>query len=83
MSDLSDLSNVSHAVTQSSLQPHVSTYFDEHVLKDEIQLLYRDGPGYVGHTHWVPECGDWRSLPWEGDGRILVNNGSEIEPDAN
>jgi choline monooxygenase len=79
MSDLSDLSNVSHAVTQSSLQPHVSAYFDEHVLKDEIQLLYRDGPGYVGHTHWVPERGDWRSLPWEGDGRILVNNGSEIE----
>lgn len=75
MSDLSDLSKLS----QSNSQPHVSTYFDERILKAEIAQLYRDGPGYVGHTHWVPEQGDWRSLAWENDGRLLVNNGQEIE----
>ena len=75
MSDLSDLSNLS----QSSLQPHVSTYFDERVLKAEIAQLYRDGPGYVGHSLWVPEQGDWRSLHWENDGRLLVNNGNSVE----
>lgn len=75
MSDLSDLSKLS----QSNSQPHVSTYFDECILKAEIAQLYRDGPSYVGHTHWVPTKGDWRSLTWENNGRILVNNGHEIE----
>ncbi|MFN4329625.1 MAG: aromatic ring-hydroxylating oxygenase subunit alpha [Limnobacter sp.] len=75
MSDLSDLSILS----QSGLQPGASTYFDERVLKAEIDRLYRDGPGYVGHTHWVPEAGDWRSLPWEDHGRLLVNNAGQVE----
>jgi len=75
---MSDLSTVS-SIKEPKSQPHVSVYFDEAVLKQEVQALYRDGPGYVGHTLWVPEPGDWRSLAWEQDGRILVNNGQQIE----
>ena len=75
---MSDLSTVS-CIKEPKSQPHVSVYFDESVLKQEVQQLYRDGPGYAGHTLWVPEKGDWRSLPWESDGRVLVNNGDRIE----
>lgn len=75
---MSDLSSVT-GIKEARFQPHVSVYFDESVLKQEIQQLYREGPGYVGHTLWVPEKGDWRSLAWEQDGRVLVNQGNQVQ----
>lgn len=75
MSDLSSVTNLA----ESKSQPHVSVYFDEAVLQQEKNELFTKGPGYVGHTLWTPEQGDWRSLPWENDGRVLVNNGQDIE----
>jgi choline monooxygenase len=75
MSDLSSLSNL----VQSNVQPVVSAYFSDSVLEQEKKQLFAAGPGYIGHDLWVPEQGDWRSIPWENDGRVLVNNGSNIE----
>lgn len=75
---MSDLSSSSKMATPKC-QPHVSVYFDSQTLENENKNLFKSGPGYVGHSLWAPEKGDWRSLPWENDGRILVNSGDQVE----
>ncbi len=75
---MSDLSS-SSKMTTPTCQPHVSVYFDTQTFQNEKEKLFKTGPSYVGHSLWVPEKGDWRSLPWENDGRILVNSGNQIE----
>jgi len=36
-------------------------------------------PHYVGHQLMVPEVGDWRSLPQEGGGRVLLRSAGGVE----
>ncbi|HUY04351.1 MAG TPA: aromatic ring-hydroxylating dioxygenase subunit alpha [Rhodocyclaceae bacterium] len=50
----------------------VSWYFDEKLFELEKQLLFDQGPGYVGHELMVPEALDYRSLEWLDHAKLLV-----------
>jgi choline monooxygenase len=79
---MSDLSISRQSLTPQSstaLQPHVASYFDERVLAQERERILARGPRYVGHRHWVPEVGDFHTLPQEGDGRVLVRTQAGVE----
>lgn len=75
---MSDLGRSLH-IARSQAQLPVSAYFDEALWKREREVLFRNGPGYVGHELMVPQVGDYRSLAVENDGRVLVRNPGGIE----
>ena len=75
MSDLASLSRLA----RSNAQLPVGVYFDDALLNQEIKQLFRQGPQYVGHELMVPNVGDYASLSWENDGRLLVRNPQGIE----
>jgi len=76
------MSNLSNALQLKSIhsQLPVTAYFDEALLKREIDTLFQKGPRYVGHELMVPEAGNYFALPGEKEGRVLVRNQSnEVE----
>lgn len=75
---MSDIGRRAH-LQPSAAQLPVSAYFDEALFKREIEILFRQGPGYIGHTLMVPEPGDFYALPAEKEGRLLVRNDQGIE----
>ncbi|MFN7836082.1 MAG: aromatic ring-hydroxylating oxygenase subunit alpha [Burkholderiaceae bacterium] len=75
MSNLSEQFNLKPSFHQLS----VDMYFDHARHARELDRLFVQGPGYVGHRQWAPDQGDWRSIPWENDGRLLVHNQRGIE----
>ncbi|HJU71802.1 MAG TPA: aromatic ring-hydroxylating dioxygenase subunit alpha [Paucimonas sp.] len=66
-------------LARSSAQLPVSVYFDESLLKQEIRQLFHQGPRYVGHELMVPNDGDFATLAWENEGRMLVRSENGIE----
>ncbi|HUG57014.1 MAG TPA: aromatic ring-hydroxylating dioxygenase subunit alpha [Candidimonas sp.] len=60
-------------------QLSVSSYFDEDVFLKEQELIFKQSALYIGHEKLVPEVGDWRTLPQENAGRVLVRNPQGIE----
>jgi choline monooxygenase len=75
---MSDLAT--HAkLARSCAQLPVDVYFDEALLKREMQQLFQNGPRYVGHELMVPEIGDFATLASENEGRMLVRNANGIE----
>jgi hypothetical protein len=58
----------------STLQLPVSAYFDRDLFQRELNLLFKQGPGYVGHELMVPEIGSYQTLVAEKEGRLLVRN---------
>ena len=75
MSNLSDQSKLNPPVTQLP----VDAYFDESLHAQELSRLFKNGPTYTGHDLWVPETANWRSIPWENDGRLLVRHEDGIK----
>jgi choline monooxygenase len=75
---MSDLANLAK-LARSHAQLPVQAYFDDALLKQEIQQLFHGGPRYAGHELMVPETGDFATLPWENEGRMLVRNAGGIE----
>ena len=63
----------------SNLQLPVSAYFDVDLYQREIELLFKQGPGYVGHELMVPEIGSYQTLTSENEGRLLVRNAQGVE----
>ncbi len=63
----------------SNLQLPVSAYFDADLFKLEMDLLFKQGPNYVGHELMVPEVGSYQTLQNENEGRVLVRNANGIE----
>ena len=63
----------------SNLQLPVSAYFDVELYQREIELLFKQGPGYIGHELMVPDSGSYRTLEAENEGRVLVRNPDGIE----
>lgn len=57
-----------------------SWYSDQAILDLELDLLFRAGPGYVGHELSVPEVGD--RAPVDLDGRKLVLVRGERGPEV-
>jgi len=70
------MSNLSNALQLQSIhsQLPVAAYFDDALLKREIETLFQKGPRYVGHELMVPEAGNYFALPSENEGRVLVRN---------
>jgi choline monooxygenase len=75
------MSNLSNAVQLKSIhsQLPVSAYFDQALMAQEIETLFKRGPRYIGHELMVPEIGDYYALPGEAEGRVLVRNQGSIE----
>lgn len=75
---MTDIGRQAHmAPTQSQLS--VSSYFDEALFIKELELVFKRSALYVGHEKLVPDAGDWRTLPQEGAGRVLVRNAQGVE----
>ncbi|MGE5622098.1 MAG: aromatic ring-hydroxylating dioxygenase subunit alpha, partial [Bacillota bacterium] len=68
MSDLATLAKLA----RSNAQLPVNVYFDDALLQQEIKQLFQQGPRYVGHELMVPNPGDYATLAWENEGRMLV-----------
>ena len=66
------MSDLSLQLQQAASQLPVSSYFDAALLERERELLFQQGPRYVGHAHAIPEPGDYYVLPQEKGGRALV-----------
>jgi phenylpropionate dioxygenase-like ring-hydroxylating dioxygenase large terminal subunit len=75
---MTNLASAQH-LAQSKLQLPVSAYFDAELYQREIDLLFKQGPGYVGHELMVPEIGDYQTLSAENEGRVLIRNDQGIE----
>ena len=75
---MSDIGRRAH-LQRSAAQLPVSAYFDEALFAREIEVLFRRGPGYVGHELMVPNTGDYYALPAEREGRLLVRGDQGIE----
>jgi choline monooxygenase len=71
---MSDLSISLTALERSRAQLPPTSYFDEGVSRDERALIFEPGPRYAGHALWVPEPGDFHTLPHEAEGRALVRD---------
>jgi len=68
---MSDIGRRAH-LQRSAAQLPVSAYFDEALYQRELEILFRNGPGYIGHELMVPNPGDYFALPAEKEGRLLV-----------
>ena len=68
------MSDLSLQLQQAASQLPVSSYFDASLLQREREVLFSNGPRYVGHALSVPEPGDYCALPQEAEGRALVRN---------
>jgi choline monooxygenase len=73
------MSDLSLQLQQAASQLPVSSYFDEALYQREIEVLFKHGPRYVGHSLAVPEQGDYHALPQEGEGRALVHTAQGVE----
>jgi choline monooxygenase len=75
---MSDLANLAK-LARSNAQLPVNVYFDDALLQQEIKQLFHRGPRYAGHELMVPNAGDYATLAWENEGRMLVRNAQGIE----
>ncbi|NEN75727.1 aromatic ring-hydroxylating dioxygenase subunit alpha [Pelistega sp. NLN82] len=66
-------------LTPGKSQLAASAYFDEEVFALEQELIFKNASIYVGNEKAVPELGDWRTLPQENAGRMLVRNENGVE----
>jgi choline monooxygenase len=73
------MSDLSLQLQQAYSQLPVSSYFDPALYQREMQIIFQQGPRYVGHSLAVSQVGDYYVLPQENGGRALVRNASGIE----
>ena len=75
---MSDIGYAAHVQPATSQLP-VSSYHDEQVFAGEMETLFRDAPGYVGHELMVPEQGDFHVPRWMNDALVLTRNAKGVE----
>jgi choline monooxygenase len=75
---MSDLGRITHTNLIRAQLP-VAAYFDEAFYQKEMEVLFKRGPGYVGHELMVPNLGDYHALSAEQNGRALIHNNQGIE----
>ncbi|ADG20643.1 aromatic ring-hydroxylating oxygenase subunit alpha [Paraburkholderia atlantica] len=81
---MNDISNMTHLAPPSDaqdaqLQLPASAYFDEALFEREMARIFSNAALYVGHEQSVPAPGNWRGLPQEEGGRVLVRNASVVQ----
>ena len=52
----------------------VSWYFDPEIFALEKKLLFDAGANYIGHELMVPNVGDYHTLAWTNNARMLVRS---------
>jgi len=73
------MSDLSLQLQQAASQLPVSSYFDEALFRREMEVIFQQGPRYVGHQLSVPNHGDYYALPQEGEGRALLRTPRGVE----
>ena len=75
MSDVASLRQLKRA----SCHLPVSWYFDPAIFELEKQRLFAAGANYVGHELMVPNVGDYHTLAWTDNAKVLVRNAGGVE----
>ena len=70
---MSDLA-VASQLSRNASQLPISWYFDPDIYALELQFLFAQGPGYIGHQLMVPEVGDYHVLETTKQASMLVRN---------
>ena len=73
------MSDLSLQLQQAASQLPVSSYFDPALFQREMDVIFQQGPRYVGHQLCVPNEGDYHALPHEGEGRVLLRTPRGVE----
>jgi choline monooxygenase len=66
-------SNLDAALLARTEPLPIAAYFDSAWFERERALLFANGPNYVGADMMVPQIGDYMTLPWTNDGKVLVH----------
>ena len=56
----------------------VQHYFDPAILAQERRQIFDRSARYIGHEKMVPHAGDWRTLPQESGGRVLLRDRTDV-----
>ena len=67
-------SNLDPALISRTAPLPVAWYLDRAWYEREMLLLFDRGPNYAGHELMVPQPGDYISLPWMDDRKVLVRD---------
>ncbi|MDB5881741.1 MAG: dioxygenase-like protein [Ramlibacter sp.] len=73
------MSDLSLQLQQAASQLPVSSYFDPALFRREMDVIFEQGPRYVGHQLAVPNPGDYHTLPQEAGGRALLRTPGGVE----
>ncbi|WP_083654927.1 aromatic ring-hydroxylating dioxygenase subunit alpha [Burkholderia sp. SRS-W-2-2016] len=81
---MNDISNLPHLaltddVGDGGLQLPASAYFDDALFELEMARIFANSALYVGNEQSVPNPGDWRALPQDEGGRVLVRNAGGVQ----
>ncbi|WP_310631041.1 aromatic ring-hydroxylating dioxygenase subunit alpha [Paraburkholderia sp.] len=81
---MNDISNLTHLALPADAQDAqfqlpASAYFDDALFEREMTRIFAHSARYVGHEQSVPEPGDWRRLPQDEGGRVLVRNAEGVQ----
>ncbi|NML31703.1 aromatic ring-hydroxylating oxygenase subunit alpha [Paraburkholderia antibiotica] len=81
---MNDISNLPHLaltddVGDGDLPLPASAYFDDALFELEMARIFANSALYVGHEQSVPNPGDWRRLPQDEGGRVLVRNAGGVQ----
>ncbi len=68
---MSDLANQSALERIAAPQLPVDWYIEQSIYDLEMEHLFKKAPMYVGHELMVPQVGDYHSLEWMGDAKML------------
>jgi choline monooxygenase len=81
---MNDISNLTHFALppdteEAQWQLPASAYFDEALFEREMARIFAHSARYVGHEQSVPAPGDWRRLPQDEGGRVLVRGANGVQ----
>ena len=77
-SKVSRRSNLDPALIGRTAPLPLAWYLDRAWFEREMLLLFDRGPNYAGHELMVPERGDYMSLPWMDDRKVLVRDADGV-----
>lgn len=76
---MASLASVTSLQPKSMPQLPVSWYADPAIYALEQKLLFPAAPKYIGHELMAPNRGDFHTLEWMNDAKVLVHNQQGIE----
>jgi phenylpropionate dioxygenase-like ring-hydroxylating dioxygenase large terminal subunit len=77
-SKVSRRSNLDPALISRTAPLPVAWYLDRAWYEREMLLLFDRGPNYAGHELMVPQPGDYLSLPWMDNRKVLVRDAQGV-----